>query len=184
MSQTCRDRVNSRRVRKELRRCCAPIGHNNTNHFLCPIRSQHSLDRLEMVRWESVPRSSSACAWKLSSRVFSRPDWLPVGLRGCLFTIKNIKLLLCVLSFEYALSLFRSPLPHKKCYVGVFSCHSSRMPFRNPLDETGLNKRKTKTISNTNYGNLPKVPLLFYSLRNRLNLSMWQRIGRERRICF
>ena len=41
--------------RKELRRCCSPIGHNNTKHFLCPIRSQHSLDRLEMVRWESVP---------------------------------------------------------------------------------------------------------------------------------
>ena len=69
--------------RKELRRCCSPIGHNNTKHFLCPIRSQHSLDRLEMVRWESVPRGSSACAWKRSSRLFSRLDWLPLGLRGC-----------------------------------------------------------------------------------------------------
>ena len=71
-----------RNWRKELRRNCLPIGHNNTKHFLCPIRSQHSLDRLEMVRWESVPRGSSACAWKLSSRLFSRPDWLPLGLRG------------------------------------------------------------------------------------------------------
>ena len=59
-----------------------PIGHNNTKHFLSPIRSHHSLDRLEMVRWESVPRGFSACAWKLSSRLFSRPDWLPLGLRG------------------------------------------------------------------------------------------------------
>ena len=38
------------RADKELRRNCSPIGHNNTKHFLCPIRSQHSLDRLEMVR--------------------------------------------------------------------------------------------------------------------------------------
>ena len=68
---------------KELRRCCSPIGHNNTKHFLCPIRSQHSLDRLEMVRWESVPGGFSACAWKLSSRLFPRPDWLLLGLRGC-----------------------------------------------------------------------------------------------------
>ena len=28
-----------------------PIGHNNNKHFFCPIRSQHSLDRLKMVRW-------------------------------------------------------------------------------------------------------------------------------------
>ena len=42
--------------------------------FLCPIRNQHSLDRLEMVRWKSVPRGSSAHAWKLSSRLLTRPD--------------------------------------------------------------------------------------------------------------
>ena len=46
--------------RKELRRNCSPIGHNNTKHFLCPIRSRHLLEFLEMVRWESVPRGSSA----------------------------------------------------------------------------------------------------------------------------
>ena len=51
--------------------------------FLCPIKSQHSLDRLEMIRWESVPRGFSACAWNLSSSLFSRPHWLPLGLRGC-----------------------------------------------------------------------------------------------------
>ena len=28
-------------------------------------------------------KSFSAHAWKLSSRLFSRPDWLPLGLRGC-----------------------------------------------------------------------------------------------------
>ena len=32
-------------TQKGLRRWCSPIGHNNTKHFLCPIRSQHSLDR-------------------------------------------------------------------------------------------------------------------------------------------
>ena len=28
------------------------------------------------------PRGFSACAWKLSSRLFSRPDWPPLGFRG------------------------------------------------------------------------------------------------------
>ena len=51
--------------------------------FLRSIKSQHSLDRLEMIRWESVPRGFSACAWKLSSSLFSRPHWPPLGLRGC-----------------------------------------------------------------------------------------------------
>ena len=71
---------------KELRICCSSIGHNNTKHSLCLIRNQHSLDHLEMVRWESVPRGSSGHAWKLSSRVLTRPDWLPLGLRGWLLT--------------------------------------------------------------------------------------------------
>ena len=64
------------------------IEHNNTKHFLCPIRSQsqNSLDRLEIVWWESLPRGSSARAWKLSLRLFSQPDWLPLGLRGCTTT--------------------------------------------------------------------------------------------------
>ena len=68
---------------KRTQEMCSPIGHNNTKHFLCPIRSQHPLEFLEMVRWESVPRGSFARTWKLSSRLFSRPDWLPLGLRGC-----------------------------------------------------------------------------------------------------
>ena len=85
MSQTSRDRDNSCRVsthEKELKRNCSPIGHNNTKHFLCPIRSRHLLEFLEIVRWESVPRGSFARTWKLSSRLFSRSDWLPLGLRG------------------------------------------------------------------------------------------------------
>ena len=69
---------------KRTQEMCSPIGHNNTKHFLCPIRSQHSLDHLEMVRWESVPRGSSARAWKLSLRLVSQPDWLPLGLWGWL----------------------------------------------------------------------------------------------------
>ena len=32
----------------------------------------------------SEPRGQSVCAWKLSSRLFSPPDWLPLGLRGWL----------------------------------------------------------------------------------------------------
>ena len=35
-----------------------------------------------MVWWESVPRGFSACAWKLLSRLFSRYNWPPLGLRG------------------------------------------------------------------------------------------------------
>ena len=68
---------------KRTQEMCSPIGHNNTKHFLCPIRSRHPLEFLEMVRWESVPGGSFALTWKLSSRLFSRPDWLPLGLRGC-----------------------------------------------------------------------------------------------------
>ena len=68
--------------RKELRRNCSPIGHHNTKHFLSPIRSRHPLEFLEIAQWESVPRGSFTRTWKHSSRPFSRPDWLPLGLRG------------------------------------------------------------------------------------------------------
>ena len=36
----------------------SPIAYNNTKHFLCPIRSRHPLEFMEMARWESVPRGS------------------------------------------------------------------------------------------------------------------------------
>ena len=86
MRQTSRHRDNIAVVYENTKRTqemCSPIRHNNTKHFLCPIRSRHPLEFLEMVRWESVPRGSFALTWKLSSRLFSRPDWLPLGLRGC-----------------------------------------------------------------------------------------------------
>ena len=67
---------------KRTQKMCSPIGHNNTKHFFCPIRSRHRFEFLEMVRWESVPRGFSPLTWKLSSRLFSRPDWLPLGLWG------------------------------------------------------------------------------------------------------
>ena len=69
---------------KRTHEMCSPIGHNNTKHFLCPISSRHALEFLEMVWWKSVPRGSSALTWKLSSHLFSRPDWLPLDLRGWL----------------------------------------------------------------------------------------------------
>ena len=52
------------------------------SNFLCPIGSQHPLEFLEIARWESVPTGSFTRTWKLSSRPFSGPDWLPLGLRG------------------------------------------------------------------------------------------------------
>ena len=78
-------RHNTNRVRtheKNSRETVRRLGTIIQSIFCAQLRSQHSLDRLEMVRWESVPRGSSACAWKLSSRLFSRLDWLPLGLRG------------------------------------------------------------------------------------------------------
>ena len=82
MSQRSRDRDNSRRVRTQ-EKLFADIGHNNTKHFLCPLRSRHPFEFLEIARWELVPRGSFARTWKLSFRPFSRPDWLPLGLPGC-----------------------------------------------------------------------------------------------------
>ena len=56
-------------------------------HFLSLIRSQHSVDHLEMVWWVSwYPRGSSACTWKSSSHLFSWPNWwLLLGLRGWIY---------------------------------------------------------------------------------------------------
>ena len=76
MSQTSRDRNNNRRWN------CSPIGHNNTEHFLCPIRSRHLREFLEIARWGSVPRGFFDRTWKLSLHPFSRHDWLLLGLRG------------------------------------------------------------------------------------------------------
>ena len=67
---------------KRTQDMCSPIGHNNTKHFFLPNQEPASAWILEMVRRESVPRGSFARTWKLSSRYFTRPDWLPLGLPG------------------------------------------------------------------------------------------------------
>ena len=88
------------RTQRQLESFFRRLGTTIQSNFLCPIRSQHSLDRLEMIRWESVPRHPKknpgavssrvgikgetkvfARTCKLLSRLF-RPAWLPLGLRG------------------------------------------------------------------------------------------------------
>ena len=85
MSQTSRDRPDSRHVRTHRNNSGDVVRRLGTiiqSIFLCSISSQYSLDSLEMVRWESAPRGFSSWAWKLSSPLFSRPDWPPLGLRA------------------------------------------------------------------------------------------------------
>ena len=48
----------STNTRKELRRCCSPIGHNNTKHFLPPIRSQYI--HLTVWKWYRESRYPGA----------------------------------------------------------------------------------------------------------------------------
>ena len=81
MSQTSRDRVNSGRVRtheknsgEAVRRLGTIIQSIFEPAFAWPFGNgpvrvgTHGFSRL---------------CWKLSSRLFSRPDWRPLGLRGC-----------------------------------------------------------------------------------------------------
>ena len=77
--------------KKRNQEMCSLTGHNNTKHFLCLIRSLHLLEFLEMVRWESVPRGSSALTWKLRRAFSPNPSdcpWVseddPRFVRGCL----------------------------------------------------------------------------------------------------
>ena len=51
---------------------------------------------------------------------------------------------LCFVFWMFFITFSLSAITHKNNYVGVFLCHSFRMLFRNPLDETGLKKRKNK----------------------------------------
>ena len=68
---------------KEFRKCCSPIGHNNTKHFSLvpnqepPFAWQFGNDPVRVGT-----QDPSTHAWKLLSRLFSRPDWLSLGLRG------------------------------------------------------------------------------------------------------
>ena len=87
MSPTSHDRDNSHRVRtheKSSGETVCRLGTIIQRLFLCPIRRRHPLEFLEIIQWELVPRGSFARTWKLSSRLFSQPDWLPLGLRGWL----------------------------------------------------------------------------------------------------
>jgi len=85
MSQTSLDWVNSRRVRtheKNSRDAVRRLGTIIQSIFV-PNQEPAFAWPFGNGRWKSVPRGSSACAWKLSSGLFFRPKWLPLGLRGC-----------------------------------------------------------------------------------------------------
>ena len=77
------------------------------NHDLCGscTKEMHAVRKLSV--WYLVPRGSFARTSKLSSRPFSRPDWLPLGPRGwLLFTIKLffvvvVTVRLLILSFDF-----------------------------------------------------------------------------------
>ena len=71
-------RDNSSRVRTHsgtLRRCCSPIEDNNCAQWEASIR-------VTVLKWSGEGRYPEAFALELSSRLFPRPDWLPLGLRG------------------------------------------------------------------------------------------------------
>ena len=75
-------RDNSSRVRTHsgtLRQCCSPIGDNNTNIFCAQWGASI---RLTVLKWSGEGRYPGAFALELSSRLFPRPDWLPLGLRS------------------------------------------------------------------------------------------------------
>ena len=120
--QASPDRDNSRRVRTpEKNSASSPIRHNNTKHLLCPITSQHSLEFLEIVWWELVPRGSFARTWEHSSCLFSRPDWQPLGLRGWT---------------EFATKVRNNRLKNRWAlhFCDFFFCYGSRFLFR-PADQ-------------------------------------------------
>ena len=82
---------NNRRVRTHEKNSGETVRRLGTiiqSIFLCQIRSRHPLEFLEIVQWESVPRGSFARTWKLSCCLFSWPDWLPLGLRGWVYTFQ------------------------------------------------------------------------------------------------
>ena len=65
--------------------------------LFCPIRSEYSFGRLELVRKEFVPRGLYFSFILLLVEVFParfdfrlRPHYLPLGLRGWIFLIKNV----------------------------------------------------------------------------------------------
>ena len=98
---------------------------------------------------------------------------------------KNQTFALCFVLWMFFITFSLSATTHKKITLGSSYAIASECFFEIPWMKPVWKKRKKKkTISSTHYGNLPKVPLKFYSLRNRSNLCMWHGRGRERRICF
>jgi len=77
MSQTSCDRVNSH-VRTHKKNSWDAVRRLGT--IIQSIFCAQSGASIGLT--EYVPRGSSARAWKLSSRLFSQPDWLPLGLQG------------------------------------------------------------------------------------------------------
>ena len=68
--------------RKELRRCCLPIGHNNTKHFLCPIRTRI---RMTVWRWSSESRYPGSLPPVLENfrRAYFSPGQKAAGPTDC-----------------------------------------------------------------------------------------------------
>ena len=92
MSQTSRDQVNSRHVRTHKENSGDVVHRLGT--IIQSIFCAQSGASIRMTVWKwsresRYPGGTSACAWKLSSRLFSWPDWLPLGLRGCKKPIFN-----------------------------------------------------------------------------------------------
>ena len=74
----------------------------------CPIRSEYSFGRLELVRKEFVPRGSYFSFVLLLVEFFPacfdfrlRPHYLPLGLRGCILYISFCLSLPASISFRY-----------------------------------------------------------------------------------
>ena len=119
-----------RTISKNSSRCRLLIGHKKCFVLLCPIGEQFLLSSFrefvhdsycfnhglccsctkeihatrKLLVWYLVLRGSFTRTSKLSSRPFSRPYWLPLGLRGwLLFTIKLFFLLLLFVCSEVRL---------------------------------------------------------------------------------
>ena len=86
---------------KGTHKMCSPIGHNNTKHCLCPIRSRHPLEFLEMVRWESVPRGSFARNENFRAAFSPDPN-------DCPWVSEDSKYRTPSLSMKYSLLIFHS----------------------------------------------------------------------------
>ena len=86
MSQTSRDRDNSRRVRTHEKNSGETVRRLGTIIQSIFCAQSGAGIRLNLWKWPGesrYPGALSALTRKLSSRLFSRPNLLPLGLRGC-----------------------------------------------------------------------------------------------------